>query len=290
MLEKKIKNQFEKLSPGHKLIAEKILYQPEKYTMLTISDCSEELGVSNASLSRFVRALDFESYHEFQQFLKSQLINQLSPKTKMKRALGKQSTFENRLQAECLKDIESMSYALQTIDSKSFQQAVALLNQADTIYIVGLGVSKAIVTFLEFRLRRMGIQQKAIVAGGYEMLEQLTAITSSDALIAISFQRSYDEIIAATEFVKEKNLPILTITENQMSPIAFNAKVTIHLKRGPQDQLNSLAVPMSVCNALMLELNACKQNQALQNMEDLEKLSHLYQSNLKENTNETELK
>lgn len=286
MLEQRIKEKFEDLSPGHKLIAEKILYQPEKYTMLSISNCSEKLGVSNSSLSRFVRELDFESYSEFQLLLKSQLMDQFSPKTKMKQTLGKKGTIENRLQSEIMKDIESMSFALQTIDVEKFKEAVDLLVDAETIYIVGLGVSRSVVIFLEFRLRRMGVKQKALTVGGYEMLEHLTSMDSKDALIAISFQRSYDEVISAVMYAKEKQVPTLTITENRMSPIALNADVLVTLKRGPHDQLNSLAVPISICNALMLELNHYRQEQAMQNMENLEFLSKIYQTNLKENNND----
>lgn len=176
MLEKRIKQNFETFSSGQKLMAEKILYHPEIYTMLSITECSKKLGVSDASLSRFVRALDFNSYNEFQNFLKSQLISQFSPKTKMERALEKQATKTNRIYSELQKDIESLSFALQTIEVDQFEHAVSLLANAQCIYIVGLGISKSLVSFLEFRLRRIGIEQKALIVGGHELLERLVSI------------------------------------------------------------------------------------------------------------------
>ncbi|WP_249869185.1 MurR/RpiR family transcriptional regulator [Oceanobacillus saliphilus] len=283
MLETLINNQYGILSTGQKQIAEKLLNHPESYTMLTITEFSKKLGVSEASLTRFARALDFKGYHDFQGFLKEQLITQLSPKLKMKNSLEKRATIKNRLQSELQKDMESLVLALQTINTDHFEQAVELLANANRIYIVGLGVSKSLVSFLEFRLRRIGMERKALTTGGHELLERLLSIQPSDVLIAIGFQRNYEEIVTALDYVKEKQIPSIAIVENPLSPIARKADVPITIKRGPRDQLNSLAVPISVCNALMLELTLLKEEEAMNNMENLEFLTNQYKINLKEN-------
>lgn len=88
------------------------------------------------------------------------------------------------------------------------------------------------------------------------------------------------------QYTKNKQIPSLALVENPLSPIAREADIAITLKRGPNDQLNSLAVPISICHALMIELNLLKQEQALENMENLESLTKLYQSHTKENKNE----
>ncbi len=282
-IEELFKQYYPILSPIQRKITDLIMRDPEEYTMLTITECSKKLEVSEASLTRFAKALDFKGYHDFQNSLKSNLLNQLTPKVKMEKTLQKSAASTNRIEKELLKDIETLSKALQTINHEQFQKVVASISQAECVYLMGLGVSKSIVSFLDFRLRRIGIETKIFTSGGHEFMEKLLPIQSKDIVLAIGFQRSYSEIITALDYTQKKGIQAISLVENALSPLARKASTSLIVKRGPKEELNSLALPMSICNAIMMEVTLIKERRALETMEQLEWINQTYKRYMEEN-------
>ncbi len=273
-LEDLIKQSYEKFSPNQKKISDLILAQHEKYVMLTITQCSQMMGVSEASLTRFTKALGFKGYNEFQNYLRTLLLSQLNGKNKLLTNLKKESSSQNFLQKSIMKDIENMTHYLQSIDEEKFESVVQTISASDRLFIVGLGISKSLVDFLEFRFRRIGADIKALTTGGRELIENLLPLKSGDVILAIGFQRSYGEISVALDYANRVGASTIALVENPLSPLAGKSQLSLIVKRGPTDELNSLAFPMTVCNALVLRVAMDKEQQALKAMENLDWLKN----------------
>ena len=78
-----------KLSAGQRKIAKDFLDGKDTYMYYSIENMSEELSVSIASLSRFVKKLGFENYSAFRKELSNEMLLNLDPTSKMQSYLNK---------------------------------------------------------------------------------------------------------------------------------------------------------------------------------------------------------
>jgi DNA-binding MurR/RpiR family transcriptional regulator len=197
----------------------------------------------------------------------------LDQRDKLFHNIDQDSQSRNILHYSISKDIKTMTTGLETVDLEKFEQAAAIIASAAKLYIMGLGISKSLASFLEFRLRRVGMQIRTLVNGGQEFIENLLSLRAGDAILAIGFQRSYKEISVALEYARKLGVSTVALVENPLSPLARKSDISLNIKRGPTEELNSLAFPMSVCNALALRVAYEKKEQAIAASKDLDWLN-----------------
>jgi len=131
----------------------------------------------------------------------------------VERIKNKENVFNNLLNI----DKAILDEVNRNCSEKNIKKAAEYLGKARIIYIIGLGISKAIVDFLEFRLNRFGYNTMAITGGGEEVIDKLMGISQKDIIIGIGFFRPQKELLAALDLVKQKKIPIITITDSELS-------------------------------------------------------------------------
>jgi len=141
---------------------------------------------------------------------------------------------------------------------------------------VGLGVSRAIVDFLEFRMSRLRQKVVAITSGGESILDKLMTLTASDVMIGIGFFRPHRELIVAFDVAAAKGVPRIAFTDSDSSPVALNADVVLRANRGPADIMTSLAAPMTVANILIVALARRNEERAINAFAELDNLCEKY--------------
>lgn len=286
-LETLLKTNYDELSLSEQKAARFILDNYEDAAFLSISQLSEAVQVSEPTLSRLARHLGYDSYAQLQQGIQQILRRRLTPKVKMSQTITKRSTDAFSLAMATQQDAEYLMACINMNAEEDFKKAVDLISGAQKVFLAGMGISRSLVYFLEFRLRRSGLMVESMITGGHYMLEQLTGMKKEDALIVIGFFRLYPEVITALEWSQEQGIPSVAITENLASPLGRQATVTLVAKRGSVKELNSLAFPMVVANALAVGVSLIRKDETIKNMERLEKLSDLYQSSLLEERNDS---
>ena len=219
-------------------MANEFLSRDDAYLYYSIESMSKELSVSIASLSRFVKKLGFENYSAFRKELSNEMLMNLDLSLKCNRILRKITTENDSIEQQLFKDINTMSKFIQNINHQEVDKAIEAIAKSKSIILMGLGISKSLIYFLDFRLKRMGIQTKLMVNGGVEFIEDLTTISKDDLIITINFKREYREIVLASEFACKNNIRMISLTENPKGEIAKNADIVLEVSRGPHTDLN----------------------------------------------------
>jgi len=254
------------MSKRYLKLAEYMLEHFEEITFITSAKLGKKAGVSEATVIRFAQFLGYTGFKNLKENLQQEIKRKITPKIKMKETIerikNKEDVFHNLLSI----DKSILSEVHHNCSEKSIDTAVRHLMKARIIYIIGLGISRAVVDFLEFRLNRLGYSVIVITDGGEEVIDKLMGISNKDVIIGIGFFRPHKELIVALEIVKQKEVPIIVITDSEFSPIATDANVILNAKRGPAELMTSLVAPMSVANILIMTLA----------MEDKEKSIELF--------------
>ena len=267
-----IKENYDQLTPTQKKIAQSILKRQDKLVSSSITQCSEILGVSEASVTRFVVAIGFSGYSSFQDYLGESLRNQLKSIKKIAFGTNDLLSDTNFVEKAFINDVHNLQDGLQYVDVEKLKLLAEKINGSRRIYILGMGIAKSIVYFLEFRMRRLGIDVKVLPNSSMEMLESMLLIDKEDLLLTIAFQRGYYEITLAVDYAKEKGALTAAITENPLSPVARECHTVLYARRGSPDEWNSLVVPMSLSHALVMRiagLRAEHQTELQNKMDDI---------------------
>lgn len=213
---------------------------------------------SPSTVVRFARSLGFAGFPEFQAELRQLILDRMGSATRLYSTLATRSDddlFTNCLQA----DIAALEEARRSISLPVFATIAELIAGSDRIYVLGLGISTAVVDALTFRLRRLRLDVHPVTRGGSDLLEPLFALNAEHLIIAVAFQRIRPEILWALDFSRLRSAKIVAFAEHHLSQHALKADHVLITRRGPAETLNSLAVPMAVVNALSLAVSQHRQ-------------------------------
>ena len=151
-----IRLNYKNLSKTQKVIAETVLQQPQQYFILHIAECAGRLNVSEASLTRFARAIGFKGYNEMKSFCQTEIMKSYGIKERIIRSLQEPSKDNEPMKALLYKEMDNFSVQMEELDYVALQKLAHLIASAETVYLAGLGVATTLVGFLKFRLRRLG--------------------------------------------------------------------------------------------------------------------------------------
>lgn len=249
-----IRKAIPELSTVQRELAEFILVNTEEAAFMSSHELAAQSGASPSTVVRFARTLGFSGFSEFQDALRQLILSRVGSATRLYSTLASRSE-EEMLDACIQADIDALQQASQAISPVVLRSCAEMLANAGKVYIIGLGISVAVVEALAFRLRRLRIDVHPLTRGGSDLLEPLYAIQEGDVVVAIAFRRIRREILWALEFAKSRHAAIIAFAENQLSGHALLADHVLLARRGAAETLNSLAVPAAVVHALSLAVS-----------------------------------
>lgn len=260
-----IKASMQGFSKGQKAIGNYILSNYDKAAFLTASRLGEVTGVSESTVVRFATALGFEGYPELQVALQELIRIRLTSVQRMEVTndrIGEGDVLESVLNS----DMAKIRSTLESVSRADFSWASEAIVKAKKIYIIGMRSSSSLASFLAFNLRFM-FENVTLVqtTSGSEIFEQLLRVSPDDVVIAISFPRYSKRIINAVEYAHMQGAHIVALTDSPLSPIAHYASSALYAKSDMASFVDSLVAPLSIINALLVDI-ARKKKTELQNV------------------------
>ena len=260
------------LSKGHKKIANAILNDYDKVAYMTASRLGNRVGVSESTVVRFAGILGFDGYSELQHAIQELVKIKLTPNQRIeitKQRMGKGDILENVMHS----DINKIRYTLDNIDRDAFHACIDAILEADKIYIMGARSSEPVAKILQYNLSMIFDNVKFVTAtSGAEVFEQMFSINEHDVLIAFSFPRYSSKVVNAIKFAESKNAATIAITDSPISPIAKHAKYLLKAQSDMASFMDSLVAPISIINAIIVEITRRCETTITERFDRLEKL------------------
>lgn len=267
-----IEETIKTCSKGGRAIGGWILAQYDKAAFMTAARLAHETGVSEATVVRFARTLGFSSYAGLQTALQEIVRTKMTGAQRLEVALekiGPSNVLDNVLHA----DMERIRKTLDEISPEDFERAVDILLEADTVYLLGFGSSKALTEFLAVYLHMMIDKLKVIdTADSSGIFQQLLKIKKEDAIIGISFPRYSKRTIKALHYARDSGASVVCITDGLTSPVCAYADAKLVAKSDMTSFVDSLTAPLSVINALIAALAMRKKDEVHDTLLKLENI------------------
>ncbi|WP_312812245.1 MurR/RpiR family transcriptional regulator [Sedimentibacter sp.] len=268
-----INSNYYKFSKGQKQIAQFIIDHYDKAAFMTAAKIGETVDVSESTVVRFASTIGYSGFPELQKALQVLIKNKLT--TVQRISLDSDIVNDkDKLHKRILKnEMNTLRSLYETIDTKELDKATDLIMNADKVYILGLRTSSTLSNYLGFYLDVILDNVKVLNNSGVNSLyEEIIRIKETDVLIVISYPRYSKTTIEATKFIKGRNAKIVAITDTESSPIHNLADVSLLAKSNIVSFIDSLVVPLSLINNLIINIGLQEKDDIVEYYNKLEQL------------------
>ena len=264
-------------SKGQKRIAKYILESYDKAAFMTASKLGQVVNVSESTVVRFAAELGYNGYPEMRRALQDMVRNYLTSVQRIevaKELMASQDILSHVLSS----DIDQIRMTMDETNREDFSQAVEAIVAAKNVYIFGLRSSSVLVNFMGFYFNLLFDNVHVVNENtSHEVFEQILRVSEGDVFIAISFPRYSRRTIRAMHYARDMGAKIISITDNEASPLAKIADIALYAKSDMVSFLDTLVAPLSLVNALIVAVSAKAKGDLYSNFERLERIWDEYE-------------
>lgn len=260
-LQDQIRSRYSELSKRLQQVAGYILENTNSVAFDTVAVIAKHANVPPSTLIRFANAFDFNGFNEMKKLFQHNLLTETASYTDRIRLLkeleGDSSPPETPidiLQAFARANSQAMQQlAIQTSPEK-LNKAIEIMSNAENIYLIGLGRSFSVVSYLTYALRHLNRRAFLIDGLGGMFKEQLGMISSKDVVIAVSFSPYAEETLIISEVASQAGTKQIIITDSQISPLASFSDVCFVVKEAQVDSFRSQSASLCLVQTLAVSL------------------------------------
>ncbi|MDR0670778.1 MAG: MurR/RpiR family transcriptional regulator [Oscillospiraceae bacterium] len=264
-------------SRGQRLIADFIRQHYDRAAFMTASRLGKVVGVSESTVVRFAVELGYDGYPSMQRALQGMIRNRLTAVQRLEVAqdrLGRGDMLRGVIQS----DIENLRATLEELDREAFSASVEAILQARQVYILGVRSSAALASFLSFYLHLLcGNVCLVSPSSVSDIFEQVLRVGPEDLVIGFSFPRYSRRTVRAMRYAHDRGATLVAITDSKLSPLIEVATYTLLTHSDMISFVDSLVSPLSLINALVVEIGMRKQQEAAQTFDALERIWDEYE-------------
>ena len=268
ILQDEIRRRYDTLSKRLKQVARYILDNSNSVAFDTVASIAQQADVPPSTLIRFANAFGFSGFNEMKQMFKQHLMEETANYTERAR-LFRQTTTDDATPPETPTEILNMftmvnTQALQELAMQTsgddLQRAVALLAEAENIYVIGLRRSFSVASYLTYALRHLDRKAFLIDGLGGMFTEQLSLVGPKDVVVAVSFSPYAREVVELVELGAQRKARQIAITDSQVSPLAAFSDVCFVVREAQVDGFRSQVASLCLAQtlAVSLALNSSK--------------------------------
>jgi len=254
-----ILERYDSLSKRLQQIARYVLDEPNEMALETLAVISERCGVQPSAIVRFAKTFGYPGASQMQRLFRDGLLSGHAGLGYGERVRHFNEAVARKSEggADVLGEfVEGNTMALQnltqTVSEQDMKEAVALIDRAETVYVVGFRRSFPVASYLAYSLQQ--VNKRTLFIDGVAGLtkQQVQTIGPRDLLIAVSYHPYAEETVQAVDMATQRGARILSISDSLVSPIAKPAELVLHVRESEVRTFRSLAASICLAQALVI--------------------------------------
>lgn len=247
-----LRRSYQDLTLAQKRIAELIVEDPEYIAFATVDKIAARLEISPSTIVRFAYRVGLSGYPELQGRIREIVRAQMRPGVGQQAQRGTDTGHlgEGTIARSLSHDMDNLERTISRLSLDDLERAVALLRQADWIYMAGGLTSDSLAQYAAFALGRMR-GRATLLNGDMYTTSRLLDVQPADAVLAFSFPPYASRTLEIVTAVKEQGARVVAITDTPIAPIAQAADVVLATHVSGIGLQNSLVAPIAIANALL---------------------------------------
>jgi DNA-binding MurR/RpiR family transcriptional regulator len=227
---------------------------PDEIAFGTVATIAQNADVQPSTLIRFAQALGYQGFSDLQEVFRSRLRDRvLNYDERLEQLRGHAN---GRSKAGVIFDgfseasERSIAELRAKLDPAQLEQAVKLLADANTIYLLGLRRSFPITSYMSYAFGKLGVRNMLIDAVGGLAVEDVSFATPKDCILAISFTPYASETVNLAQRAAARNIPLVAITDSPFSPLATISNLWFEIQEANFEGFRSMAATLSLAMTL----------------------------------------
>jgi len=227
----------------------------------SIQEVADHCAVQPSAVVRFAKHFGFSGFTDMQKLFRDGLARQISPskdyQLRIRSAIesgAKDLRGADIVHAVIDGGISGMQELRSSLQEPAFDDAVDLLFQADTVWLMASGRSFAVATYLAYALQHTQKRVQLITALGSMQDGQLRGMRAGDVMVAISFAPYAPETEHIVAQAHAQGAHIISITDSRLGAIARVAHSSILVNETSVFGFRALTNTMAVAQSLFMAL------------------------------------
>jgi len=220
--------------------AEFALAHPQEFAFGTIGEIAAQAEVQPSTLVRFAQSLGYSGFSDLQAVFRAHARDrwpEYRERLETVRGEGPLALMQGFTRAA----VHSAERLAETVDAATLERAVALLANAETIYLLGSRRAFPIVTYLAYALRKLEIRCHLVDQAGGLAPEQVALMSPRDVLLAVSFSPYTPATLDLVGSAAQRGIGVVALTDTPFSPLIPSTSVWLEVTEADHAAFRSLS-------------------------------------------------
>lgn len=267
-----IKNSAEALTPNEKRLVQSVIDNPTSAALGTANELAKAIGVHEATASRLAKKLGYASYALFRAALREEFITTQETAKRFEKTIAGASS-DNILGALAARERDAMTRIEDFIAPQQVNEAAGKLMQAGRIFVYGYGNAEILALMMLKRFRRFGKDVHKLDADPRSLAEQALGFRPGDVVLTFVFRRAPRGYAQLLECAAEAGADTIVISGTSGPTLVPQPDQLLAAPRsGDPDSFQTLTVPMTICNAVVIAAGLTAKDKSLKQLERLGEL------------------
>ncbi|MEU8620787.1 MurR/RpiR family transcriptional regulator [Streptomyces sp. NPDC048623] len=211
-----IRSELPRMSGSLRKVADWVLADPARVAGVSAAELGRRTGTSQATVTRFCRALGLDSYQRLLLELAREQGREPRP---LGPDIGPDDPLERVVAAVAQADLAALRATAERLDPDALERAAQSLARAGRIDVYGVGASGFLAVELRARLFGIGCEARAWTEV-HAAKTSAALLTPADAVVALSHSGATREVLAPLALAAERGAATVAVTGDPRSPVA----------------------------------------------------------------------
>lgn len=264
-------NLGDRLTDADRQLMDVLLANPRETAFLSGNEIAGRAAVHPATAVRFARKLGFDGYPALRARLQQEMFGVSEAAERMRqrmKRIERGAVLRSLVESE-MRMLEKLPDQVSDADLAVAARAVS---EASQTFLFAVGHASALSVLLEFRLGRLGYRTRSLKHVARDLAGDLLQARAGDAFILFCINSAYPLVGRILDYARELKANSIVISDMSTLPTRSKPDIFLTASRGPEGEPRSLAVPMALCNAMVLHVSRLDRKKTLRNLEALDGL------------------
>lgn len=259
--------QFDgKLTAVDRKLADVLVQAGPESAFLSAHEVSRRASVHPSGAVRFARKLGYDGYQDFQADLRDAALAGSSAVSRMKgqlETLSDGNTLTRVIEAE----IRALTALSEQVAPQRLEDLARAVVKARRIGVFGIGHSAILSDLLALRLRRSGYDARQLHSLDWQAIDVLADFEPGDLLIAIVLRRTSNRFKELAAFLADRGIRLATLGDLGALAVRSPEALILSASRGDGEASRSVVIPLTLINALILEVSRLDEGRSIAALE-----------------------
>ncbi|RKN37533.1 MurR/RpiR family transcriptional regulator [Streptomyces hoynatensis] len=238
------------LTRSQRMLADRVLADPEGVAFMTVSELAAAVGVNEATVVRFATSVGLEGYPGLTRLCRERLREQAQLLRRYTSLEQLSSDGGDLLDRAVALDRANIARTFARIDRAVWDAAVGVLAEAPRVHVLGLRKCHAPAYLLGYLLRMLREDVTTLTAGAGTLTDELRRVREGDCFVAIAIHRYSADTVRASSWARARGARCVALTDNASSPLAASGHHVFYVDASGPSVLRSLSAFTALVQAL----------------------------------------